>query len=141
MEIRGLHRADGVAIRATGRRLGVSKDTVKEALATQEPAQYQRSAKGSAVDAVEPPDPARLAESPLMPSSMIMERVGREHGKTVPSEWVAALRPLFARADPASRTERWPGELAKCHLWFPLADVPLGFGQSVRPPVLVFVST
>ena len=126
MEIRGLHRADGVAIRTTGRRLGISKDTVKKALATQEPPKYQRLAKGSAVDAVEPPDPALLAESPLMPSSVIMERVGREHGKTVVSERVAASRPLFAPADPASRTECWPGELAQCRLWLPPADVPVG---------------
>jgi transposase len=29
--------------------------------------------------------------------------------------------------------------LAQCDLWFPPADVPLGFGQTGRPPVLVMV--
>lgn len=50
------------------------------------------------------------------------------------------LRPLFRPADPASRTEYQPGELAQCDLWFPPVDVPLGFGQVGRSPVLVLVS-
>jgi hypothetical protein len=47
---------------------------------------------------------------------------------------------LFVPPDPASRTDYQPGELAQCDLWFPPADVPLGFGQVGRPPVLVMVS-
>lgn len=39
-----------------------------------------------------------------------------------------------------SRTQYQPGELAQCDLWFPPVDVPLGFGQAGRPPVLVMVS-
>jgi transposase len=69
-----------------------------------------------------------------------MERVGWQRGKTVFFERVQQLRPLFKPADPASRTEYRPGELAQCDLWFPPADVPLGFGQTGRPPVLVLVS-
>jgi len=139
-EIRRLHRAEGMAIRAIARQLGISRNTVKSALASHEPPKYRRPAKGSIVDAVEPQIRSLLAEFPLMPSSVIMERVGWEHGKTVFFERVAALRPLFAPADPASRTEYQPGELAQCDLWFPPADVPLGFGQAGRPPVLVLVS-
>jgi transposase len=52
---------------------------------------------------------------------------------------VRVLRPLFVAPDPAQRTEYQPGELAQCDLWFPPADVPLGFGQTGRPPVLVMV--
>jgi transposase len=46
---------------------------------------------------------------------------------------------LFVPPDPVSRTVYQPGELAQCDLWFPPADVPLGFGQAGRPPVLVMV--
>jgi hypothetical protein len=42
--------------------------------------------------------------------------------------------------DPVSRTTYRPGELAQCDLWFPEADIPLGYGQTGRPPVLVMVS-
>jgi hypothetical protein len=75
-----------------------------------------------------------------MPTSVIMERVGWDPGKTVFFGRVALLRPSFRPADSASRTEYRPGELAHCDLWFPPADVPLGWGQAGRPPVLVMVS-
>jgi len=50
------------------------------------------------------------------------------------------LRPLFLPPDPASRTEYVAGERMQCDLWFPPVDVPLGFGQAGRPPVLVMVA-
>lgn len=139
-EIRRLHRAEGMAIRAIARRLGISKNTVKKALASHQPPRYQRAAKGSIVDAVEPRIRALLAEFPDMPSTVIMERVGWQRGRTVFFERVQRLRPLFKPVDPASRTEYQPGELAQCDLWFPPVDVPLGFGHLSRPPVLVMVS-
>ncbi|WP_112248793.1 IS21 family transposase [Kribbella monticola] len=139
-EIRRLHRAEGMAIRAIARRLGISKNTVKKALGSHEPPKYERASKGSIVDAVEPQIRALLAEFPQMPSTVIMERVGWQRGKTVFFERVQQLRPLFRPVDPASRTEYLPGELAQCDLWFPPVDVPLGFGHVGRPPVLVMVS-
>lgn len=139
-EIRRLRRAEGMAIRAIARRLGISKNTVKKALASHQPPQYQRAATGSIVDAVEPQIRALLSEFPDMPSTVIMERVGWQRGKTVFFERVQQLRPLFKPVDPASRTEYQPGELAQCDLWFPPVDVPLGCGHVGRPPVLVMVS-
>jgi hypothetical protein len=87
--------------------------------------------KGSTVDAVEPQIQALLADFPEMPTSVIMERVGWQHGNTVVFERVHQLRPLFKPADPASRTEYQPGELAQCDLRFPPVDVPLGSARSV----------
>lgn len=138
-EIRRLRRAEGLAIQAIARRLGVARNTVKRALASDEPPRYRRAAKGSIVDAVEPQVRALLAEFPQMPSTVIMERIGWTRGKTVLFDRIHQLRPLFMLPDPAQRTEYLPGELAQCDLWFPPADVPLGFGQTGRPPVLVMV--
>lgn len=87
------------------------------------------------MDAVDPQIRALLAEFPEMQSTVVMERVGWQRGKPVFFERVQTLRPLFAPADPASRTEYQPGELAQCDLWFPPVDVPLGFGPSGRTPV------
>jgi transposase len=129
-----------MAIRAIARRLGVSKNTVKKALSSHEPPRYERAAKGSRVDAVEPAIRVLLAEFPEMPTSVIMERVAWQHGRSVFYERVARLRALFRPPDPASRTEYQPGELAQCDLWFPPVEVPLGFDQVGRPPVLVMVS-
>jgi transposase len=139
-EVRRLHRAEGMAIRAIARRLGISRNTVKKALGSHAPPRYERPAKGSRVDAVEPAIRLLLSEFPEMPTSVIMERVGWEFGRSVFYERVAQLRPLFRPPDPASRTEYEPGELAQCDLWFPPVDVPLGSGQLGRPPVLVMVS-
>ncbi|MBF6341050.1 IS21 family transposase [Nocardia abscessus] len=139
-EIRRLHRSEGMAIRAIARRLKISKNTVKKALASHEPPRYQRRPRGSVVDEFEPAIRAVLAEFPDMPTTVIMERVGWQRGRTVFFERVQALRPLFKPVDPASRTEYQPGELAQCDLWFPPVDVPLGFGHIGRPPVLVMVT-
>lgn len=138
-EIRRLSRAEGMAIKAIARRLGIARNTVKRALAAHEPPRYERARKGSIVDAVEPQVRALLAEFPEMPSTVIMERIGWTRGKTVLFDRIHQLRPLFIAPDPASRTEYQPGELAQCDLWFPPVDVPLGCGQFGRPPVLVMV--
>ena len=139
-EIRRLHRAEGVPIRAIARRLGIGRNTVRRALAAEGPPQYRRAAKGSIVDAVEPRIRALLAEWPAMPVPVIAERIGWQRGLTVLKERVRELRPVFTPPDPASRTVYQPGELAQCDLWFPPVDVPLGCGQLGRPPVLVMVS-
>ena len=41
-EIRRLHRAEGLPIKAVARVLGISKNTFKAALASDEPPKYQR---------------------------------------------------------------------------------------------------
>ena len=53
-EIRRLHRAEGLSARAVARQLGISRNTVLRALASDRPPVYRRAARGSAVDAVEP---------------------------------------------------------------------------------------
>jgi transposase len=138
-EIRRLHRAEGMPIRAIARQLGVGRNTVRRALAADGPPKYQRLAKGSAVDAVEPQIRALLKDWPMMPATVIAERVGWTRGLTILKDRVRELRPVFAPPDPASRTTYVPGEVAQCDLWFPPADVPLGAGQVGRPPVLVMV--
>jgi transposase len=139
-EIRRLHRAEGMPIKAIVRKLGISRNTVRRALAADSPPRYQRPAKGSIVDAAEPQIRQLLAQWPTMPATVIAERIGWTRSLTVLKDRVRELRPLFTPPDPASRTDYQPGELAQCDLWFPPADIPLGFGQLGRPPVLVLVS-
>ena len=138
-EIRRLHRAEGMPIKAIVRKLGVGRNTVRRALTSDRPPAYSRPAKPSIVDVVEPQIRALLTEWPSMPTTVIAERVGWQRSMTVFKDRVRQLRPLFVPPDPAQRTEYLPGELAQCDLWFPPADVPLGFGQTGRPPVLVMV--
>jgi transposase len=139
-EIRRLHRAEGMPLKAIARQFGVSRDTVRRAVAADAPPRYRRPAKGSIVDAVEPQIRELLSRWPTMPATVIAERIGWSRSLTVLKDRVRELRPVFAPPDPASRTDYLPGELAQCDLWFPPVDVPLGFGQVGRPPVLVMVS-
>jgi transposase len=138
-EIRRLHLAEGMPIKAIVRKLGVGRNTVRRALAAAEPPRYQRAPAGSVVDEAEPQIRALLTEWPTMPATVIAERIGWTRSLTVLKDRVRVLRPLFVPPDPAQRTDYLPGELAQCDLWFPPVDVPLGFGQSGRPPVLVMV--
>jgi transposase len=139
-EIRRLHRSEGMPIKAIVRKLGVSRNAVRRALAADGPPKYVRPPRGSTVDAVEPQIRALLDEWPTMPATVIAERIGWERSLTVLKDRVRHLRPLFVPPDPASRTTYAPGELAQCDLWFPPVDIPLGAGQAGRPPVLVMVA-
>ncbi len=50
-EIRRLHRAEGMAVKAIARRLGVARNTVRAALRSDDAPRYEREGPGSAVDA------------------------------------------------------------------------------------------
>ncbi|MDP9848811.1 IS21 family transposase [Streptosporangium lutulentum] len=139
-EIRRLHRAEAMPIKAIARRMGISKNTVKRALAADAPPAYERVGKGSIVDAAEPRIRALLAEFPTMPATVIAERIGWERSLTVLKDRIRMLRPQFQPVDPASRTTYQAGELAQCDLWFPPVKVPVGAGHLASPPVLVIVS-
>jgi transposase len=142
-EIRRLHRAEGMPIKQVARVMGVSKNTVKRALAAAGPPRYARAARGSVVDGVEPRVRELLAAWPTMPATVIAERVGWERSLTVLKDRVRELRPVYLPPDPASRTTYAAGEVAQCDLWFPAITLPVGFGQTrtaTRLPVLVMVS-
>jgi transposase len=142
-EVRRLHRAEGMPVKAIARMLGISRNTVRAALASDGPPRYQRKPAGSAVDAFEPRIRELLQAYPTMPATVIAERVGWERGLTVLKDRVRELRPAYLPPDPASRTAYDPGELAQCDFWFPPVSVPAGFGQergAMRLPVLTMVS-
>jgi transposase len=141
-EIRRLHRSEGLPIKAIARVLGISRNTVRKALASDAPPKYVRKPAGSIVDAVEPRIRELLRAYPTMPATVIAERIGWTRSIRVLSGRVAELRPAYLPPDPASRTAYVAGEIAQCDLWFPPITVPVGFGQVRRPaqlPVLTMV--
>ncbi len=122
------------------RRLGLSRNTVREALRSDAPPRYERESTGSAVDAVEDDIKALMAEFPEMPATVIAERIGWKRGMTVLRDRIAELRPLFVPPDPAQRTWYRPGELAQFDLWQPDVLIPVGFGQTTKLWTVVGVS-
>jgi transposase len=142
-EIRRLHRAEGVPVKAIARLLGISRNTVRAAVASDAPPRYERRAAGSIVDVVEPRIRELLQVYPAMPATVIAERIGWDRGLTVLKDRVRELRPVYLPPDPSSRTSYVAGEIAQCDLWFPPVQVPVGFGQVRRPvqlPVLTMVT-
>lgn len=72
-EIRRLHRAEGVPIKAIARRLGIARNTVRSALSSDAPPKYQRAGKQSLVDAVEPEVRKLLMVDARMPATVIAQ--------------------------------------------------------------------
>jgi transposase len=139
-EIRRLRRAEGMAISEIARVLGIARNTVKAALASDGPPQYRRAAAGSVADEFEPRIRELLAACPSMAATVIAERVGWPYSIRTLSGRVAELRPVYLPPDPASRTSYAAGEIAQCDFWFPPAELPAGFGQ-VRTAALLPVLT
>ncbi len=138
-EIRRLHRAEGLPIKVIARLRGVSRNTVRAAIASDAAPKYVRKPTGSIVDAVEPKIREQLELDARMPATVIAERVGWTRGITVLKERVAELRPAYLPPDPASRTSYEAGDIAQCDLWFPPIAMPVGFGQrrtAAKLPVL-----
>lgn len=75
-EIRRLHRAEKVPIREVARRLGISRNTVRAALVSERPPQYERKPRGSVADAYEPQIRVLLAEWPKMAASRVCAGCG-----------------------------------------------------------------
>ena len=142
-EIRRLRRAEGLPIKMIARTLGVSRNTVRAALASDGPPGYVRRPSGSLADEVEPRIRELLRVYPTIPATVIAERVGWQHSIRTLSSRVAELRPVYLPPDPASRTSYEAGEIAQCDLWFPDIELPVGFGQTRGPkllPVLTMVT-
>jgi transposase len=135
-EIRRLHRAEGIPIKAIARLLGISRNTVRAAIASDAPPRYVRRPAGSIVDDVESRIRELLQVYPTMPATVIAERIGWSRGITVLKERIAELRPVYLPPDPASRTGYVAGEIAQCDLWFPPVTIPVEFGQVRTAPQL-----
>ena len=106
-EIRRLHRAEGLPIKLIARTLGVSRNTVRSALAAEAPPKYVRKPAGSAVDAFEAGIREQLQAVPTMPATVIAERVGWDRGMTVFKERVASCgRSTCRRTRPPARPMR-----------------------------------
>src|SRR5215510_3477829 len=125
------------------RLLGIARNTVKAALASDGPPRYQRAPKESVADAFEPRIRELLAVYPRMPAAVIGERIGWPYSIRTLSGKVAELRPLYLPPDPASRTVYLAGEIAQHDFWFPPIELPVGFGQAraaKQLPVLTMIT-
>jgi len=112
-EIRRLHRSENIPIKEISRLLGVARNTVRAALASDRPPKYDRPVRGSLVDGVELEVRKLLADFPRMPATVIAERIGWTHSITTLKDRVRQIRPEYAGIDPA-RTGSCIGRARSC---------------------------
>jgi Integrase core domain/Sigma-70, region 4 len=136
-EIRRLHRAEGVPIKEIARRLGVARNTVRSALASDRPPEYLRPPRGSVADAYEPAIRALLAAHPRMPAPVIAQRIGWPYSISPLKKRLQLIRPEYTGVDPVDRVSYQPGQVTQCDLWFPETKIPVAPGQDRILPVLV----
>jgi transposase len=142
-EVRRLRRAERMPLAEIARVMGISRNTVRVALASDGPPKYQRKRTGSLVDRYEPRIRELLQVFPTMPATVIAERIGWPYSIRTLSGRVAELRPAYLPVDPVSRTHYEAGEIAQHDFWFPPIELPVGFGQSRTPkqlPVLTMIT-
>ncbi|RFA11722.1 IS21 family transposase, partial [Subtercola boreus] len=132
-----LHRSEGIPIKEIARLLGVARNTVRAALASERAPRYERARAGSLVDGVEVEVRKLLKDFPRMPATVIAERIGWQYSITTLKDRIRQIRPEYAGVDPADRTVYKPGDIAQCDLWFPEPRIPVGHGQLMMLPVLV----
>ncbi|MCL4721875.1 MAG: IS21 family transposase [Gammaproteobacteria bacterium] len=129
--------AEGVPQRQVARDLGIGRETVRRALASDGPPKYERKPAPTAFDEFEARVRAILEDHPEMPATVIAERVGWTGSITWFRDNVRTLRPQYRRPDPADRLTWEAGDAAQCDLWFPPSKIPLENGTSTLLPVLV----
>jgi transposase len=83
-EIRRLRKSEGVSISEIARLVGCSRNTVKAALASDDPPRYKRARSGSLADGYDPRIRELLTAFPRMPATVIAERI----------EWPYSIRTL-----------------------------------------------
>lgn len=133
--------AEGVPKAGIAARLGISRNTVARAVASDVPPRYER--KPVSVTSFTPFE-ARvrqlLTDTPGMPTTVLAERVGWTGSIRWFRDNVNRLRVEQRRPDPADRLTWAPGDAAQCDLWFPPRKILLEDGSRVLLPVLVITA-
>jgi transposase len=119
-EIRRMHRVERVAIREIRRRTGLHRETIRRALANDQPLRYRRKGTPSKLDSFKEEIERLLRSDPPIPNTRIRELIcelGYEGGKTILDTHLREVRPRFAPKRTYQRTVYRPGEICQFDLW------------------------
>jgi transposase len=132
--------AEGVPKAKIATRLGISRTTVGNAVASEAPPKYERRPVPTSFSPYEERVRALLTQTPDMPATVLAERVGWTGSIRWFRENVQRLRPEQRPVDPVDRLSWAAGDAAQCDLWFPPKKIPLEDGSSTLLPVLVLTA-
>jgi transposase len=141
-EVHRLFHREGLSKSAIARRLGMSRTTVIELLARDGPPRYERAPTGSMLDPYRDEIRRMLADDPDVAATVVLERIRRsgfEGRITIVRDFVAKVRPEFARAAAFQRTSYLPGEIGQVDWWHTGIKVDVGRG-SLREALGLVVS-
>jgi hypothetical protein len=97
-EVRRLHFVRGLSIREIHRRTGLHRETVRNALKSDDAPRYSRAPAGSKLDPFKDEIHRLLREDPRLPGQRVRELIaplGFEGGKTIVDDYLREVRPLF----------------------------------------------
>ena len=132
--------AEGVPKAAIARRLGIARNTVTAAVASDDPPKYRRKPASTSFTPFEPRVRALLAETADMPATVLAERVGWTGSIRWFRDNVNRVRADHRPIDPADRLSWTAGDAAQCDLWFPPRKILLEDGSRALLPVLVMTA-
>jgi hypothetical protein len=134
-EIRRLVLVERRSQRQVAKSLGLARDTVARAVASDLPPKYERAPAGSKLDPFKEWICEQLRADPAMQSLRLREmavELGYAGGKSIFDEYVREVRPRFQVRRTFQRTIYRPGELVQCDLWEPRDLIAVGHGQHRR---------
>lgn len=132
-----MKHVEGLSQREIKRRTGLHRDTIRKALASDEPPRYgPRPRRDSKLDRFVSEIERLLGEEPMLSGVRVreeLELLGYDGGKTILDELLRELRPRYVPAPRSfQRTRYRPGELAQFDLCEPRAEIPVGWDQTRR---------
>ena len=123
----------GVSIKKLARRTGLSRNTIRRALRSDEPPAYRRALAGSILDPYKDEIHRLLKEEPTLTGVRIreeLEPLGFCGGKTIVDDYLREVRPFYLPPRTYQRTVYRPGRICQWDLWQPGREIPVGHGQT-----------
>ena len=139
-ELRREHFVRGVAIKELVRRTGLSRNTIRAALRSDEPPAFKCPERPSKLDPFKDEIHRLLKDDPKLSGVRVREEIeplGFDGSKTIVDDYLREVRPIFLKLRTHQRTVYRPGEICQWDLWEPSEPVPVGHGQVRRAWVVV----
>ena len=132
-ELRREHFVRGVSIKKLVRRTGLSRNTIRKALRSDEPPAYRRAPAGSVLDPFKDEIHRLLRDDPTLSGVRVreeLEPLGFAGGKTIVDDYLREIRPFYLPRRTFQRTVYRPGEICQFDLWQPSREISVGHGQT-----------
>jgi transposase len=139
-ELRREHFVRGVAIKELVRRTGLSRNTIRAALRSDQPPAFRCPQRPSKLDPFKDEIHRLLKDDPKLTGVRVreeIERLGFDGSQTIVDDYLREMRPVFVKLRTHQRTVYRPGEICQWDLWETSAPVPVGHGQVRRAWVVV----